>query len=93
MEEFLKKIGIKYKGNYNNEEDSYVIDLPNSDIYGDIYIILENSKYVELLDENQLITEEGSSLLYQGIDEPYLVNLLADWQADKYQVVINNIGE
>lgn len=93
MEEFVKNLGIKYKGNYSAEGDSYVIDLPDSDTYGMIYMLLENSNIIDLLDENQLVTEEGSSLLYQAIDEPYLVNLLADWQSDKYQLVINDMGE
>lgn len=93
MEEFIKKLKLGYEGSYNSEEDSYIIDLPNSDAYGNVYIKLENNSNIELLDENQLITEEGSSLLYEGINEPFLINLLADWEANKYQVIINSIGE
>ena len=91
LKNFIDSLNIKYEGFYNKDRDAYIIDLPNSDIYGKTYIKLENNNLIELLDSNQLVTEEGSSLLYQAIDLPYMVNLLADWAADKYQIIINKI--
>lgn len=92
IEEFAKKIGIKTPGSFNEEDDSYVIDLPNSDSYGYAYIKLENCELLDLMEENQVVTEEGSSLVYEAIDEPFLVSLLADWTADIYQIVIARIN-
>ena len=90
IEELLDELNIKYSGSYN-DDNAYVIDLPNSQVLGDIYIILDNSTIINILEDNQVITEEGTSLLYEVVDEPYLINLLADWEADKYQLIINNI--
>lgn len=93
MEEFIKSLNIKYEGFYNDDKDSYIIDLPDSDTFGNIYIMLENNNHLDLLDDNQLVTDQGSSLIYQDRDKKFLVNLLADWESDKYQVIINGIGE
>ena len=42
-------------------------------------------------EENQMITEQGSSLMYEVIDEDYIINLIADFDSDRYQLIINNI--
>ena len=91
IEEFAKKIGIKTPGEFSEENQSYVIDLPDSDSYGLAYIKLETSDELELMEDNQVVTEEGSSLAYEGVNEPFLVNLLADWSADIYQIVITRM--
>lgn len=91
MEEIIKNLNIRYKGNYNEDKDSYIVDLPDSDAFGNVYTILENSDLVELLEDSQLVTEEGSSLIYQVIDEPYILNLLANWESNQYQLIINEI--
>ena len=91
IEEFAKKLNLKYTGTYSEEEKSYVIDLPNSNVYGDVYIKLENNNLVDLLEDNQVITEEGSSLTYEAVNEPFIISLLADWSSDQYQVVITEI--
>ena len=82
MEEFAKELEIKTEGNYNEDKDSYIIDLKNSDDYGYAYIKLENSDLVQLMEDNQVITEEGSSLMYEAVKKPYLINLLASVTID-----------
>ena len=91
LEEFANKLGIKTKGHTGDDEQSYVIDLPDSDAYGYAYIKLENSDIVEIMEDNQVVTTEGSSLMYEALDESILVNLLADWTADIYQIVITRM--
>ncbi len=93
FEEFKNLIGIKTKGVFSEENESYVIDLPNSDAYGYAYTKLDNSDELELMEDNQVITEEGSSLMYEAIDEPFIVNLLADWTADIYQIIITRMEQ
>lgn len=91
FEELTDLLGIYKKGNLGQDNESYVIDLNNSDEFGRIYTILENSDVVAQLEDNQVVTEEGSSLMYEFIDEPYIVNLLSDWAANQYQLVITKI--
>lgn len=88
---FLNKIGIHYQG-AESHEDTYVIDLLDSDDYGRVYSILENCDELELMYDNQVITEQGSSLMYESDDEPYILNLIADFDEDKYQLIVNRIG-
>ena len=90
--EFLTKLGITKEGNYSSDNDAYIIDLSNSDEYGKIFSKLDKSNEVELLEDNQVITEQGSSLIYEAEDESYILNLIADFDEDKYQLIINKIG-
>ena len=90
IKEYLKTLNI------NNElepgdDDSYVITLMNSDEFGRMFSKLENSEDLNPLEDNQVVTEQGSSLVYESISEPYIFNLIADFDGDVYQLVINNI--
>lgn len=87
--EYVKQLNINKLGEYN--EDAYVIDLLNSTEYGKIFTTLDNSKDLDILQDNQVITTEGSSLAYQSLSQPYLLNLLADWENDIYQLVVTKI--
>lgn len=89
IEELLNKLNINLTG--NQSKNSYIIDIPNSDEYGRIYSKLDKSDIVEEYEENQMITEQGSSLMYEVIDEDYIINLIADFDSDRYQLIINNI--
>lgn len=91
-EEFLRMLNIRYTGQ-ESEDRGYVVDLPNSDAFGLVYTILDTSDEVEEIDDNQVVTEDGTSLQYQAIDEPFLIALLADWEKDLYQLVITNFEE
>lgn len=90
IEDIIKKLNINYKGNYT-EDGAYVIDLPNSEAFGNIFTLLENNNMIDTLEDNQVVTEEGSSLLYEIIGESYILNLLADWDTGNYQLIINNL--
>lgn len=90
IEELLNKLNINLTG--NQSKNSYIIDIPNSDEYGRIYSKLDKSDIVEEYEENQMITEQGSSLMYEVIDEDYIINLIADWSSDRYQLIINQLN-
>ena len=92
IEEFLKDIGITKTGSIG-EDGAYVIDLLDSNEYGRIFSTLEKSTDLDILEDNQVVTEQGSSLIYESDTEPYLLNLIADFDGDVYQLVVNNIEE
>lgn len=89
VDEYLQSINI------NKEpiegEDGYIIDILNSAEYGKIFSRLEDSDDLEILEDNQVVTEQGSSLVYESLSQPYLLTLIADFDGDKYELVINEI--
>ena len=92
IEEFLKSININKSGEYN-DNNNYIISLLDSKEYGRVFSTLEKSDAVDIMEDNQVITEQGSSLMYEAIEEPYILNLLADFDNSIYQLVITNIEE
>lgn len=87
-EEFLQSININIKGN-KSDDGAYVVDLKDSNEYGRIFTRLEKSEELDLLDDNQVITEQGSSLIYESRSYNYIINLIADFDSDQYQLIVN----
>ena len=69
MEEFLKKIGLD--GELRRSASSYVLDIEDSNDYGRIYSILDNSDEVEEEEESSQVTEDYSSI--QFYNDNYLL--------------------
>lgn len=90
IEEYLSTLNIRYKGEIG-EDNSYVIDIPNSQDWGSVFTKLDKSEDLEALENNQVITEQGSSLVYQSLSEPLLISLIADFEGDRYQLIVNQI--
>lgn len=90
VEEYLKSIGIS-KEVEQGTDDSYVVSIINSNEFGKIFSKLENAEDLDPLEDNQVVTEQGSSLVYESISEPYILNLIADFDNDVYQLVINEV--
>lgn len=90
IEEYLKSIGIDNQFE-QGDDNSYIVSIMNSTEFGKIFSKLENSEDLDPLEDNQVVTEQGSSLVYESISEPYILNLIADFDADVYQLVINEI--
>lgn len=88
-EQFLKELGIDKPGEYT--EDSYIVSLTDSKEYGRVFSILEKSDKLDIMEDNQVVTEQGSSLMYESTEESYIVNLLADFDNSVYQLVVTNI--
>lgn len=93
VQEYLKSIGLNLEVNKGVDENAYVADILTSDDYGKVFSKLENSDDLDLMYDNQVLTEEGSSLVYESLSEPYLLNLIADFTGDVYQLIINVIEE
>lgn len=89
MEDILKELGINIEGTYDTD-GGYVIDLNTSSQFGKIYSTLENAEELYPLENNDLLTTDNASLVYRYEDE-YQFTLLADFNNDKYQLVINKL--
>lgn len=84
MEEFLNSLGIE--GNLRRSASSQVLDIEDSDMYGRIYSILDNSDSVEEDPESSQVTEDYSSI--QFFSDEYLIQLIADFKNDEYRLTI-----
>ena len=89
MEKLLKDLGITKAGSYS-KDGSYVIDLDNSDEFGKIYSLLENSEDLYYMEENNLLTVSNASMTYR-YGEEYQLQLIADFNYDLYKLVVNEI--
>ena len=72
-------------------EGNYLIDLPDSEAFGDIFTLFDNSDEIEAIQDNQVVTDDGTSLQYEALDEPFIIALLADWEKDQYQIIVTSI--
>lgn len=90
VQEYLKSIGIS-KESEQGDDNSWVVPIMNSNEFGKIFSKLESAEDLDPLEDNQVVTEQGSSLVYESISEPYMLNLIADFDNDIYQLVINEV--
>lgn len=88
MEELLREIGISKQGEYS-KNNAYVIDLEDDLEFGKVYSNLENSKKIEEMEDNQLITSDDAHLSYTDTSGKYQINLIGDFKSGIYKVVIN----
>ena len=88
-QEYLKQLNINKSGEYR--DDAYVVDLLDSTEYGKVFSILDRSDDLDIMQDNQVVTTEGSSLTYESLSQPYLLSLLADWEGNVYQLVVSKI--
>ena len=88
MKEFLKELGITDNGEYS-KDNSYVIDIDDSDTYGKYYSKLDKSDLVDEIDDNSLLTLHNSSINFEG--DNYLITLIADFEQDLYKLVCKEI--
>ena len=85
MEEFLRGLGITEKGS-TTEDGSYVIDIPDSNMYGRYLSRLDRCNDLEEDTESSQITSGPSSIQY--VNEQYTITLLSDFDADTYKLTI-----
>lgn len=86
IKELLKELNINKIGIYS-DQDSYVIELKNSDEWGVINSKLDKSTLLEYQDEVSFLNMDNSNQVYNYIDE-YQITLMADFNDDYYQLVI-----
>lgn len=85
MEKFLQELGIQGTPQ-RTDDNTYVLDIEGSDNYGRIYSRLDRSDLLEEDEESSQLTLDTSSLRYEN--DEYQLTLLADFNEDKYQLVI-----
>lgn len=88
MEDFLNEIGIT-ANLQKTDNNTYTMDIPNSNAYGKIYSKLDNSDLVEEDIESSQITYDNSSIQFTSDD--YLITLLADFNEDTYKLTIKTL--
>lgn len=84
MEEFLRKIGIRYAGEYT-DDGNYYIELEDDDQYAKVYSSLDKSLEVEEDEDASQLTDDTSSIQY--INDKYTITLLADYDSDQYALI------
>lgn len=85
MEEFLNSIGINKRGTYS-DDNSYVIDLSNDREYAKYCSILDRSDELDLLEDSSTVTFDNANVMFQS--DEYIINIIADWNANTYKIVI-----
>ncbi len=87
--EYIRNLRIKNVGTFN--KDNYVIDIDNSRDFGKIFTILTEDEDLEQSEENQLITDQGLSLIFYSKSEPYMITLIGDLDGDVYMLTVSDI--
>ena len=72
-----------------SEDNNYIITLDNSDNFGKMFSHLEKIEDLEQLEDNQVVTEQGTSILYKSNSENYLFNLIADFDSNVYELIVS----
>ena len=88
MNKLLKELGINYPGEYA-ASGSYIVNIPDSNAFGKVYSLLDNSDLVYNLEDNDLIGEESVSVMYTN--DEFLLNLIMDMDSEKYQLVVTRV--
>lgn len=72
-----------------SEDNNYIITLDNSNDFGKMFSHLEKIEDLEQLEDNQVVTEQGTSILYKSNSENYLFNLIADFDSNVYELIVS----
>lgn len=88
IKSLIDTLGISNGGVYGRK--NYTLDLNNDSDWGKMYTILDDSPELDQIENNGILTDHNSSLLYRYNDE-LLLNLKADFDNDQYQLVISEI--
>lgn len=89
--ELLRKLGINKAGTYS-DNDTYTIDLNDSNEYGRINSTLDRSEILDPIDESSYLTADNANLDYKYEDQ-FILSLIADFEEDYYQLVITEMKE
>lgn len=96
FKDLLTDLRINQIGTESKEKGihQYIIETDNVEIYGVWFSKLDKSDYLDIIENNQIVTEDNSSIFYKTVDKPtFLINLIADFNSDTYKIVINSIKD
>ena len=89
-EDVLDALKINRSGEYS-DDDTYTVTLRDSNDYGRVSSILDNSDLVEPIEESSYLTAENGNLDYK-LGDNFMISLIADFDNDYYQMVITDMG-
>ena len=92
LNEFKDEVLHIEKKGYYSDNDNLVIDLADSDEYSKVFAMLEKNNDIYPEEDNQLVTEDTSSLIYASKDYNFIINLVSDWDAGRYQIIISEVN-
>lgn len=84
MEDFLRKLGINYEGEYT-DDGNYFIELEDDDDYAKVYSLLEKTTELEEDEDASQLTQDNASIQY--INDKYTITLLSDYESDQYALI------
>ena len=90
MKELLSKIGITEAG-YFSKDKNYVIDFESSDQFNKAFSKLDKSDLVEENEDSSVVNLNVTNVMY--ISDDYSLNLIADFSADTYKLVVTELKE
>lgn len=90
MKELLSKIGITEAG-YFSKEKNYVIDFESSDQFNKAFSKLDKSDLVDENEDSSVVNLNVTNVMY--ISDDYSLNLIADFSADTYKLVVTELKE
>lgn len=88
MDELLKELGIT-ESPVKSSNNTYVIDIADSDEFGKIYSKLDKSKHVDEIASSSQMTYESASIQFEN--DELLLTLMADFEEDNYKLTIKEL--
>lgn len=90
MEEFLSELGIHDEGS-TTPDGNYVIDFDSVDDYNRAFGKLDRADDLDETEDSSVVNSSTSSIIYTN--EDYIITLSADFDNDKYTLVVQKIKE
>lgn len=90
--ELLEALRVPTDGT-SSKQGSFVVDLADSNEWGRVNSKLDHSDLLELMDDISFLDVDNGSLTYNYEDEDshYQLALIANFDEDKYQLVVTEV--
>lgn len=88
MEEFLSSIGIHDEGQ-RSSNGNYIIDFDSIKDYSKAFYHLDSTDELEELEESSVVSSQLTNIIYTN--DKYIITLTADFDHDKYTLVMQEI--
>lgn len=92
MRDFLNEIGITLEGTETDDQE-YIIDIDDSNLYSKVFSTLENSKKVSLAENDSDADFASDKFSHFFESDSYEIELEADFDSDKYKLICRKIED